>query len=328
MGVGGEWAVASALVAEVFPKRARAWSLGIFHASSVLGTYLATAAGAVVVANPNLGWRWGFALGAVPALLTIWIRWSMQEPETWKQAHQAAQTDLRQRMGKLGDLFSAGILRRTLVGLSLATIGLTTFWGVHIHGREVLRRQVHDHYLSLTSPTGESPPERDKQVQQQFGESIHQWEMLGMFLVTTGGGLGLITFGPLCERIGRRGAFLAYHLGGLASSLILFQWLAYSSVSIVAGFLPVFGFLTLGMHAGYAIYFPELFPTRVRGTGGGFCFNGGRILVSPLLLLSGWLKSDWGLSLYNTASLLSLLFALGVVVLLFAPETRGKDLPE
>src|SRR3954469_18580544 len=72
LGTGGEWAVASAFVAEVFLIRARAWSLAIFHGSSVLGTYLAVAAGQFVVGNDALGWRWGFVLGAVPALLTLW----------------------------------------------------------------------------------------------------------------------------------------------------------------------------------------------------------------------------------------------------------------
>lgn len=66
MGVGGEWAVASVMVAEVLPRRARARCLGIFHASSVLGSYLAIGVGVVVVANPDMGWRWGFAVGVVP----------------------------------------------------------------------------------------------------------------------------------------------------------------------------------------------------------------------------------------------------------------------
>jgi hypothetical protein len=98
------------------------------------------------------------------------------------------------------------------------------------------------------------------------------------------------------------------------------------------------------MHAGYAIYFPELYPTRLRGTGAGFCFNFGRILVVPLLILSGKMQSkplpnpNWwesitnsvalNLSLENTASILSLLFLVGVAALFFAPETKGKELPE
>src|SRR5688500_9198449 len=97
LGTGGEWAVASALVAEVFPTRARAWSLAIFHASSVLGALLAAAAGAFVV--PALSWRWGFALGALPALLTLWVRAGLREPETWQRAAAAEQP------ARVGDLF-------------------------------------------------------------------------------------------------------------------------------------------------------------------------------------------------------------------------------
>jgi hypothetical protein len=91
--------------------------------------------------------------------------------------------------------------------------------------------------------------------------------------------------------------------------------------------LPVFGFVTLGMHAGYAIYFPELFPTRLRGTGGGFCFNVGRILAAPILLLAGWMQKDWGYTLEQTVTILGSLYLLGFVVLVFAPETRNQDLP-
>src|SRR5919201_1706757 len=91
MGVGGEWAVAAAVVAEVFPPRARPAASGIFHASSVLGTYLAVLAGLfVVAADKETGWRWGFVLGVLPALLVFWVRVSMREPESWQAARHAA----------------------------------------------------------------------------------------------------------------------------------------------------------------------------------------------------------------------------------------------
>ncbi|MBM3889955.1 MAG: MFS transporter, partial [Verrucomicrobia bacterium] len=76
LGVAGEWAVGTAMVAEVFPKRARAWSLAIFSASSMFGVYLAVAVGATIVAHPALGWRWGFASGVLPALLVLWVMWT------------------------------------------------------------------------------------------------------------------------------------------------------------------------------------------------------------------------------------------------------------
>jgi MFS family permease len=190
--------------------------------------------------------------------------------------------------------------------VGLATVGLATFWGTHIYGKDMMRKA----YEALHSDAA----------------TIKRGEMLGMFLVTLGGGIGLVLFGPLSERIGRRGAFLFYHLGGLVSCMVLFQFV--TGITALCLFLPVFGFLTLGMHAGYAVYFPELFPTHLRGTGGGFCFNVGRLLAAPILFLGGSMQKDWGFSLENTASLLGLLFLAGGLLLLAAPETRGHDLIE
>ena len=331
MGVGGEWAVATALVAEVFPQRARAWSLGIFHASSVFGTYLAIAAGIFIIGNPmldseaypTLKWRLGFVIGALPALLIIWIRLSLREPERWQRA-KASADELTRRLGSFVELFSPDLRRRTIVGVVLAAVGLATFWGAHVYGKDLMRR---DYIAQLLQQHPEATTEASqKQIVDDNENSIKRWEMLGMFLVTTGGGLGLVSFGPLAEWLGRRGAFLFFHLGGLAVALIAFQHV--SGIETLFFVLPVFGFLTLGAHAGYAVYFPELFPTRLRGTGSGFCFNFGRLLAAPVLILKGLLQRQWGFSLEDAASLLSLLFLVGVVTLAWAPETKGHDLPE
>jgi MFS family permease len=320
MGVGGEWAVASALVAEVFPPRARAWSLGIFHASSVLGTYLAVGAGFFI---PLIGWRWGFAVGALPALLILWIRSSLREPESWQRARSSALAGVGERLGSFGELFSPELVRSTSVGVGLAAIGLATFWGVHIKGKDLMRQSA---ATEVARSAGLNSPEASR-ASQDAGY-IKRMEMLGMLLVTTGGGLGLVSFGPICERLGRRPAFLLYHVGGLLTTLLLFMPLANAGRHVLMASLPIFGFLTLGMHAGYAIYFPELFPTRLRSTGGGFCFNVGRILAAPILFLSGWMQKEWGFSLEQAASLLSLLFLGGIILLAFAPETKGRELPQ
>ena len=334
MGVGGEWAVASSMVFEVFPKRARAHVGGIFHASSVFGTYLAVAAVTFFIGNAAVGnsltswaenslgiedpllaasvkWRIGFALGALPALLIIWIRMSLKEPEEWQAARERAADDSTQQVGRLSELFSSAMIRNTLVGFTLAAVGMATFWGVHIHGKSKMR----DAATEYVEVTYEQPDDQKA--------ALTRWEMLGMFLVTTGGGLGLLSFGPLSQRIGRRMAFLVFHLGGLVSALLLFSMTFSQSMLYMV--LPIFGFLTLGMHAGYAIYFPELYPTRLRGTGTGFCFNAGRIAAAPILYLSGWMKNDWGYTLSSACLTLSFLYLLGVVVLLFAPETRDQD---
>jgi hypothetical protein len=92
--------------------------------------------------------------------------------------------------------------------------------------------------------------------------------------------------------------------------------------------LPAFGFLTLGMHAGYAVYFPELYPTRLRSAGAGFCFNAGRVLTVPVLLAAGYLQDKFSYSLADVASLFSLTFLIGIATLAFAPETKGHTLDQ
>jgi MFS family permease len=356
MGVGGEWAVASTLVAEVFPKRARAWSQSIFHASSVLGTYLAVLAGVLFVAHETLivgvpgtdlwwqvaGWRVGFALGVVPSLLIIWIRLKLIEPEVWVKSREQAATDsllprdaiqaeapptdaIQTEAPPLPSgprLSQAEINRRLALGIALAAVGLATFWGVHIYGKDAF---ANAYKASLIPPGTEQA--QAKQILEENSTRISRFEMLGLFLVTSGGGLGLVLFGWISESIGRRGAFVFYHIGGLATSLILFLGTWWTPWPL-AFFLPVFGFLTLGMHAGYAVYFPELFPTRMRGTGGGFCFNGGRLLAAPILVIRGLLPTYAGITREQAAAVLSSLFLVGVFLSLLAPETRGKELPE
>jgi MFS family permease len=319
LGVGGEWAVASTLVAEVFPRRSRAWSQSIFHASSTLGTFLAIAAGRFIIAWPQweiplpggtvllAGWRVAFLLGAVPALLIIAVRTGLRESDRWLETRAIDQG------GNFGanlvDLFRRDVRRSTLVGVGLGAVALATFWGTHIHGRDKMAEAVK---AALTGDDVQAP--------------VKHAEMLGMFLVTIGGGIGLLSFGPFADLVGRRMAFLVFQLGGLAAALVLFPF--PHSASVLYLLLPVFGFLTLGLHAGCAVYFPELFPTRLRGTGAGFCFNVARLAAVPIMVLTGWMNREWRLGHDQTAVILSPLFLVGAVVLLFAPETRGKDLPE
>jgi MFS family permease len=316
MGVGGEWAVAAAAVAEVFPPRARTAASGIFHASSVLGTFLAVGAGLLVLhIDPQNGWKYGFLLGVLPALLVAWVRIGMREPESWEAARQQAAQDASRRLGHVTDLFRTPQLRRhTLVATALAIIGLATFWGTHVRARDLLQSAE----TKAQSELSES--ERNPAGAERYG-------LLGMFLATIGGGIGLLSFAPLSQRLGRRRAFLLFHVGGFASVAVVCA--LADSVTALLVTLPVFGYFTLGMHAGYAVYFPELFPTRLRGTGAGFCFNTARIVAGPVLLGFAQLqRAPLSLSLSQAMLVLGSLFLVGAVLVLFAPETRGQPLPE
>ena len=302
MGVGGEWAVGAALVAEVFPAHARERAGGIFHATSVAGLWLAAAAGLAVGQN----WRWAYLMGIVPALLVLWVRVSVKEPETWQQA-RASKAD---RLGSFTELLGTPQWRsHALFGALLAMIGLATFWGVVVAGQnlaEDLLKRLHAPEETIAS-----------RAKVAFG-----------FIQTAGAGLGMLSFGPLSARWGRRSTFAVMHVAALLMTLVVCWAPSYfESYGLLLCLLPVFGFFAQGIHAGYAVYFPELFPTHLRATGAGFCFNTGRILAAPVLIwLSAWMKQ--ALDLRLAISILSVFFLLGLLVLCFLPETKDKPLPD
>jgi MFS family permease len=300
LGVGGEWAVAAALVAEVFPQKARAHASGIFHSTSILGTWLAALAGLAVGAN----WRIAYLIGVIPALLVLWVRSSLKEPERWRQSEQQGQP-----RGSFRELFGDPRWSRPAVlGLLLAAVGLGTFWGVTVAGQDLA-------YDLLVNK--QNVPSEVAAQQAKFAYGIVQ---------ALGGGLGLLSFGPLAERIGRKGAFAVMHV--LALLIVPITCYLPQTYGQLLCLLPLYGFFTLSIHAGYAVYFPELFPNHLRATGAGVCFNGGRLVAAPILVISGTLKGLPGMNLQLAVSLLGLLFLAGLVLLAFLPETKGRPLPD
>jgi MFS family permease len=302
MGVGGEWAVGAALVAEVFPRHARERAGGIFHAASVAGVWLAAAAGLAV----GTQWRLAYFVGIVPALLVLWVRVSIREPEAWEEAKRTSGA----RLGSFGELLGDPRWRsRALFGALLAMVGLATFWGVVVAGQNLAE--------DLLRRLGEPAATVSSRAKVAFG-----------FVQTAGAGLGMLAIGPLMARFGRRRTFGLMHVGALAMTLVV-CWVPgyFGSYALLLMLLPVFGFFAQGIHAGYAVYFPELFPTHLRATGAGFCFNTGRILAAPVLIwLSAWMKAT--LPLPVAISVLGGFFLLGLVVLAFLPETKGQGLPD
>jgi MFS family permease len=299
LGVGGEWAVGAALVAEVFPTRARARASAIFHATSVLGTWLAAIAGIIVATN----WRSIFVIGVLPAVLVFWVTAKVREPDTWRRAEES-----HQERGSLRALFGTPRWSKPAVlGMLLAAIGLGTFWSVTIAGQDLTKE--------LLKRNGWDEDAADRSATFAYG-----------IVETAGGGLGLLSFGPLAERFGRKWAFAALQIGALVVvPITCYLPQTYAQMLCV---LPFYGFFTLGIHAGFAVYFPELFPNHLRATGAGVCFNGGRILSAPLMVLSSKLKGRSDVDLRLAVTLMGLLFFIGLFLLLFLPETKGRPLPE
>ncbi len=326
MGVGGEWAVASAMVAEVMPQRSRSVMSSIFHASSVFGTILAAVAGALVVGNAGLGesaWRWGFAIGVLPALLTVWIRFQLAEPQQWIDARRQAEVDPSLRSGRVAELFNNENIKNTLIAVTLSSIGLVTYWGVHISGKDVLLKHAEWRILNEAGVAHDAV--NKQQILSQHKPEIKNAEMLSMILNSVGGGLGLVLFGTISNSLGRKGAFVFYQAIAFAISLLMFKLVQQPTTNVWVAMLvlPIFGFFTTGMHAGYAVYFPELYPTRLRGTGSGFCFNMGRLATGVAFVVFGIIT----IPADQKPMMLAPLFLVGIVVVLFARETRNTELP-
>ncbi|MBP85080.1 MAG: MFS transporter [Verrucomicrobiales bacterium] len=301
MGVGGEWAVAAALVSEVFPKKARAHASSIFHASSVIGTWLAAIAAYLV----NTNWQYAYLIGILPALLIVWVRVAVKEPKKWEEARAAAAAG-EGAAGSFKELLTVAPWRSRAIGaMLLAAVGLGTFWAVTVAGQDLARERL--------IADGVDPAEASQKAKIAYG-----------IIQTLGGGLGLVLFGPISAKLGRKKTFILFHLVALVvTPIACFAPQNYTMLLII---LPVFGFFTLGMHAGYAVYFPELFPNRLRATGMSWGFNGGRIIAVSVLLLAGKMKATMELPV--AVSILSAFFLLGAVVVVFMPETKDQELPD
>ncbi len=319
IGLGGEWAVAASLVAEVFPSRARSQASAMFHASSVFGTWLAAIAGIIVGSE----WRYAYLLGIAPAILVLWIRASIKEPVKWQE--QRAETDDR-KVGNLLELLrNSRWNKRAWLGMLLAAVGLGTFWAVTVAGQDLAYNQALPEVSAMKLEAMGEPLAGEALTAAQHQLTTRRSRFAFGIIQAGGLGIGLLLFGPIAAALGRRRAFVLFHILGIVIvPIVCFVPQSYTQLLFL---LPLFGFCTAGMHSGYAIYFPELFPTHLRATGTSFCFNGGRLAAVPVLLFSGWLKQLEGLDIRYAICGLALLYIFGIFLVLLLPETSKQELP-
>ena len=151
-----------------------------------------------------------------------------------------------------------------------------------------------------------------------------------LIVLNIGNMAGFLSFIPLTTALGRRLAFAIFHLGALVSMPVAYLFSTTYAIGLVLFFFA--GLFTSGIYSGYTIYFPELFPTRVRATGAGFCYNVGRVVAAPGPVLMGWLTgalakvAPAGQQVAYAGAIMATVYALAFLVLPFLPETRGTDL--
>jgi len=277
LGIGGEWAVGSSLLAETWPRAWRPWLAAVLQSGVNIGVLFAAAI--VWVLSPLLpvnGERYVFLIGILPALLVFWIRKKVPEPETWTQAATVPKPGIR-------ELFRGSLARTTWHTMIVCALSLSAWWLFIFWHAQHLRK--------ILALAGVEPGEITQRVTAAF------FVMIAVSIV------GNYFAGWLAIRFGIRRAIICMFAGlfaGMAGAFIVprgFGELAWFWVPLVGFFSGVFGLFTM--------YLPPLFPTLLRTTGAGFCYNIGRMAAAVASIVFGWLApvDDFRLALFYSSAL-------------------------
>jgi MFS family permease len=320
LGMGGEWALGVALVMELWPSASRPILAGLIGAAANVG-FLAIALVGLGIAHIRLGleevlvstglsqasvtylmgadgsaWRILLFVGAVPALLTFFIRIFVPESERWKAAARNAPKP------RVEEIFAPRLRRNTLLGTALGALALIGTWG----SVQWLPHWAHQ----MTQGTGTV--------------GAREWTQIASAI---GAIFGTIIAALLAERYSRRASYFLFTLASLAACGFLF----WTPARYGGGFLlavGAVGLTTASFYGWLPLYLPELFPTRLRATGQGFAFNAGRVLAAGGALASGQILDAFHEDYALMCRVISMVYVLGLVVIWFCPETKGRPLPE
>ena len=351
LGVGGVFAAAVTLLAETVPANARPFALGLFQASSVLGNctaalirmYLGSLEGAgefvnrTILGHPMESWRLMFVVGILPGFLIVFIQFGLKEPEKWRLAVAAAGG---KRAGSYADLLGDKTWRKNAVfGLLLALSGVIGLWGIGFFSYDLQSYVAKPVYVQeaidqgLMTQAQKEAGEMPAAAANYVKEETAYWSGITSLMQNGGAFFGIFAFSWITFAIGRRPAFALFFLLAGTSTAAVFMFL--DSRSDIFWMIPMMGFFQLALFGGYAIYFPELFPTRLRSTGTSFCYNVGRLISAGTPVLLGFLSGPMVYGTYEAplpfryaGATMCAFFGLGLFALLFLPETKDKPLPE
>ena len=348
LGVGGEFAVGVSLVAEVMPDRARPFALGLLQALSAVGNITAAMIGLIMAFLVRAEvftstWRGMFMVGTLPALLAVPILRKLKEPERWQA--MAARESLAQRLGSYGaELFhNPRWAKNAIIGLALASSGVIGLWAIGFFSldlqQSVFRSRYQAQQAALLEHQGVDHDDlvgRQRVLaaaglsNQDVNFYVSAWASGTSAMLNVGAALGIYCFAVVCQRIGRKPTFAIGFLVAMLSTAFVF--LSFKDVGDIFWMIPLMGFCQLSLFGGYAIYFPELFPTRLRSSGTSFCYNVGRFVaaVGPTMLglLTSRVFNDYAQPMRPAGVTMCAVFLIGLAVLPFAPETKGQPLHE
>lgn len=296
LGIGGEWAAGAALVAEVFADEKRPWAAAFLQTAAAVGPGIAALLNLVI--RPAWGfqtWQLLFLTGVIPALVAVLVRIMVPEPTVPREEE-------RDPFAQLKALFGDPVyLRRALVIAIIGTVGIAgagnaAFW--------------------LPNLVDQVTPDKALAV---IRKSQATWvQHIGTLA-------GVFFFPLLAKGIGRRWALGMGFGASLAVSFLLIRGIQSWEALLIAA--PTLSFFAIGLTAIFGLYFPELFPSRIRATGAGFGYNVARILQSPLPWITGLIIGADNKNPAHGVAMAAGVYVIGILALAFAPETKGKPLP-
>ena len=293
LGMGGEWALGVTLVMETWPEKHRPWLAAAIGAASNIGLVVIGVI-AYLVPVTQTSWRWLTLIGAAPALLTFLIRLFVPESPRWQQAVAAAPV-----ANPLVEIVRAGYTRTIIIATALASVVLVGIWGSV-------------QWIPLWT---------DQLTSGQVPEA----KAISSMLIALGAVVGSL-LAVLCSRISRRFAFFALCLLSLVTCAWLFRGVSeYGALYNVLTFAV--GATTAAFFGWLPLYLPELFPTRIRATAQGFCFNFGRIIAGVGALGAGQLVNHYRGDYAQMCATITLVYIVGAALIWLAPETKGNPLP-
>ena len=311
LGIGGEWAAGASMVAEVVPEKRRVEAGAILYTSAPMGIMLAGFVthfiqGSVLPGSPETAWRWVFLCGLIPAAVAFLVRRFVKEPEAWKAEGQGSHP-------RVSELFSPEFKKTTLSGLGMAVVALIMWWSCNAFINVIAAAMASGEAKSLVL----GKPETQRMVE--------DWKILATNCFAFGGLIGTMLTVWFAKNLGRKPMYIIYFA---ASAVALFCTFGLPIEPHTRLYMYFFIGLTIfGVFGSFTYYLPELFPTRLRATGAGFCYNAGRFVAALGPFAVGKVAS-LGERTLETALRTQLWIAvvplLGLLLMPWVVETREK----
>ncbi len=291
IGFGGEWASGAALVSETWPAKHRGKALGLMQSSWAIGYGAAAIVTALIL--PRFGWRAVFFVGVLPALITLWIRRNVREPEMWQRARVEAPS------AREASSFSGSLIATSIAITLMNAATMFAWWG-----------------LNLWIPAYLSLPEA------QGGVGLSTVMMSGFIVaMQVGMWFGYVTYGFVSDRVGRKPTYITYLV--VAAALVFVYSVTKTPVFLLL-LGPFVGFFGTGYFSGFGAVTAELFPTAIRATAQGITYNIGRLASAVAPFLVGTMAQTRG---FGAAFMMtSIAFLIAAAFWIAIPETRGRQM--